>query len=218
MKKTIATTVLIVIMVFVVPGVMSVAIESLPANSQPPFTTSQRVFRDEVINQKFVSDAENISAIGLSLKNPNLKEQTDVVLKVYDEKGVLLRESSINGKYISDGGFIKFKFFPIEQSKNSNFSFSLTSSMPLSDHNLEIFLTEENGSGSGLEINQKVVDHKNISYVVFEKVLDRKGVLIDTYKNWWNKFAEDSFFAGFYIIFIFGIIYYFLKLNIKKSI
>lgn len=188
---------LIIILVFVVPGFLSLLVTDVPFSNQPSFKSSQKIFKDEQVFQLFESGINRLSGIGVSLRNPNLKETNDVTLTLYDDKNNLLRKVTINGKFIPDGGFVKFKFEPVENSLGKRYVFVLSVPTSLSDHNLEVYKTDSGTKGAELLIDKKR-DTQNIAFVQFDKITDHKKMVIETYKNWWINLINDLPFVALY--------------------
>ncbi len=216
MRKSLLVLILIVVFIFFKPGILSLLIVDLPGNSQPDFSSAERIYADKIIIQNIISNVNNLSGIGVSLKNPNLREQNDVTLVLYDKNNEILRSTKLNGKHIPDGGFIKFKFDPVVDSMNQEFSFQIINSSSKADNNIEVFKTQRNlGDGFELNINDNK-DSQNISFVLFDKVQDHGSVLRSTYIDWWEKFSGDLYFAVFYTILVAGLSLYLFKIRNKS--
>ncbi|OGM77222.1 hypothetical protein A2210_02565 [Candidatus Woesebacteria bacterium RIFOXYA1_FULL_40_18] len=128
MKKLIwLTTIIILFLVFVVPGVFALPIDMIPANDQPGYSVNEKLslYGKRIISQKFISQEDNLSAIGISLGNPNLKNKKQITLSIYDVGDNLMRTSVINGQNLEDGDFVKFVFPQIPDSKNKDYRFTI---------------------------------------------------------------------------------------------
>lgn len=139
------TTIFTLIVIFVLPIVMATQIKMIPGNVQPGYDGAKRVsiYSDKVFSQEFISKDDNLTAIGTSIKNPNLKNKSDVILKLYDEDKNLLRQTVINGFNLEDGSFVKLVFDPIQDSKDKKYHFEITSSQASVDEVIELFITKE---------------------------------------------------------------------------
>lgn len=130
MKKLIwATTIAILFLVFVVPGLLALPIDMLPANDQPGYSVNDKLslYGKRTISQTFTAQADNLTAIGISLGNPNLKNKKGIILSLYDENNNLLTASVLNGLNLEDGDFVKFVFSPISESEGKKYSFTIIS-------------------------------------------------------------------------------------------
>src|SRR5260221_2368643 len=123
MKSIIFTTVVVILLILIIPGVLAVGIINIPDRYQPSLDQVQKIYSSVVLSQSFLSKRENLSIIGVSIKNPNLENKKDIFLSVYDTSNNLLAKSVVSGKSIPDGEFIKFKFVPINNSKDKLFTF-----------------------------------------------------------------------------------------------
>lgn len=137
------TTFSILFLLFVLPGIMATLIRMIPANDQPGYGSLGRVSVYGLRNftQKFISKEKNMTAIGTTIKNPNLKNNKDIMLKLYDGNGNLVRTSVLNGFNIGDGDFVKFIFEPIPDSSQKEYSFVLSSPLAGEGQIIELFLT-----------------------------------------------------------------------------
>lgn len=156
MKKGATLFVLAVTIVIFLPALLSFAIKLIPGRVQPSLNSTEKIYGKYVAVEPFLATRDNLSAIGTSIKNPNLKNIDDVVISVYDQVGNLLRESIVNGRNIPDGDFIKFKFDPIKDSKNRMFNVILYSRSVDAASPVEIFYTDQ------YPISKKVVDNQII--------------------------------------------------------
>jgi len=123
MKKMIwFTGISILFLVFIAPAFLSAALPMIPANIQPGYNPDVRlsVYSMRDFTQYFISQTDNLTAIGFSIRNPNLKNKSDVIFSLFDDDGNLIRKVVINGQNLEDGSFVKFVFPPIEGSKGKN--------------------------------------------------------------------------------------------------
>ena len=143
MKKMIwLTTVSVLFLVFIVPGIMAFAIDIIPANDQPGYDYNKRlsIYGERQITQVFISKDKNLTAIGTSIKNPNLKNKKEIFFNLYDENGSLIRQSILNGLNIEDGDFVKFVFAKINDSLNKTYTFTLSSPAAGPGEIIEVFI------------------------------------------------------------------------------
>ncbi len=144
MKKMVwFTTFSILFLLFVVPGLMATLIKMVPANDQPGYGDKGRVsiygIRD--FRQDFISKDKNLIAIATTIKNPNLKNNKDIIFNLYDENNNLIRTTTINGFNIGDGDFVKIIFEKVADSKNKKYYFTLSSPDAGQEEVVEVFLT-----------------------------------------------------------------------------
>jgi hypothetical protein len=142
MKKMIwITTLFVIFLVFVVPGILASTLKIIPSGDQPGFNSDQRlsIYGQRRVSQRFVSKTENLTAVGTSIRNPNLKNKNKVIFDLYDNNGTLIRTSVLNGQNFQDGDFVKFVFDPIIDSKDKNYSFTLSSPDANPEETIEVF-------------------------------------------------------------------------------
>ena len=82
MKKMILLTVTsVLVLVFILPVILSLSLKMIPNNVQPGYNPDIRlsIYKARDFTQKFVAKTDNLTAIGLSIRNPNLKNKSDVI-------------------------------------------------------------------------------------------------------------------------------------------
>lgn len=207
MKTIIFTSILIIFTVLILPGLLSFEIRNVPDRNQPSFDRTQEIYGNLIISQTFTSTDDNLSMIGLSIKNPNLENKRDILFSILDSGGGLLRDSMLNGKSIHDGDFVKFKFLPIKDSKNKIFTFSLSAPSSNQQEALEVFLTKQVSQGvEYLTVEPIKIDQEeakmSVSFVPFYKVTSPYQLILEIYRDWMKRFFADKYFAIFYILLI----------------
>lgn len=128
-KLIILTTSFVFLLVFVLPFAAALLIKMIPFQDQPPYDINNKrgIFGMNEVIQPFTSEEDNLTAIGLSLGNPNLKNKKDIIFNLTDSKGNEIRKVVISGANVQDGDLIKFTFDPITGSKGMAYVFSLSS-------------------------------------------------------------------------------------------
>lgn len=208
MRLVTFTTITIIFISLILPGVLSFGIRNIPQNDQPSLDRTQKLYRDVAVSQTFVSTTNNFSGIGLSIKNPNLLNKKDVMLSIYEGDGNLVRTVSLSGTSIADGKFVKFRFAPIKISENRQFLFTLTApstSREEADENraLEVFLTNQQPKDVfNLTIGDKIIEG-SVSFVAFYKPPYPTYVLENIYLTWIRNFIADLPFFIIYMALIF---------------
>lgn len=189
MKKMIwFTTALILFVLFIVPGIMASTIKMIPAGDQPGYGPRRlSIYGKEELSQKFISKEKNLTAIGTTVKNPNLKNKKEVILDLYDSSRNLIRKSVLNGFNIGDGDFVKFVFEPISDSLNKEYSFTLSSPTAGADEIIEVFLMDKPATGI-IEYTFADETHEGgIPMVTFHKPNNQWEVIGGVYSNWLSK-------------------------------
>jgi hypothetical protein len=102
----------------------------IPSADQPSYDINNKraIFGVHDVIQGFISPEDNLTAIGLSLGNPNLLNKKEIIFDLTDAKGREVRQVKISGANVQDGDLIKFGFDPIFGSKNVSYIFRLSSS------------------------------------------------------------------------------------------
>ena len=189
MKKMIwFTTISILFMLFIVPAIMASLIKMTPADDQPGYGPRRlSIYGIKELSQKFTSKEANLTAIGTTVKNPNLKNKKEVTLDLYDESRNLVRKSILNGFNIGDGDFVKFIFDVVPDSTNKEYSFTLSSPTAAADEIIEVFLMDNPASGI-IEYTFAEETHLGgVPMVTFHKPENKWEVIRKVYSNWFAK-------------------------------
>ncbi|MDP3994467.1 MAG: hypothetical protein Q8P91_01390 [bacterium] len=189
MKKLIwFTTLAILFIVFIMPGLMALTIDMIPANDQPGYDGSTRVpiYGDRQYSQKFISRDSNLVAVGTSIKNPNLKNKQDIIFNLYDENGSLIRSSNLNGFNTGDGDFVKFVFGKVNDSLNKIYTFTISSPAAGTEEIIEVFIIEATEDILEYSYGDEIYPG-GIPMVTFHKPDSRLEIVKMVYSNWLSK-------------------------------
>jgi len=178
---------LFVLTLFTLPALLSFGIRYLPVEDQPPLGVTKKFYENVAIEDKVTVPYNNFNGIGFSFKNPNLQNKEEIILKIINENGQLARTITLSGWNIPDGGFVRFMFEPITDSKGRKYDLMLTSPSSRKEEALEVYLSR--GSDTA-------------ALVTYYKPLSALILIRDIYTNLNMRFWEDRTFALFY----FGII------------
>lgn len=191
MKRLIwATTIFVLAVVLLLPGVMVSLVSLIPAYDQPGYGIygSVKIYGDHSFRQTFISKNENLAAIGTTIKNPMLENKQDVIFNLYSG-GNLIRTSTISGLNIEDGEFVKFIFDPISDSKGKEYLFTISSPSAGEKEILELFLVPPTE-----EILSYVYDEEVFSggtpMVTFHKPNSKWEVIKSVYSNLFSRFLH----------------------------
>lgn len=189
MKKMIwFTTISVLFMLFIMPGVMASTIKMTPAGDQPGYGPRRlSIYSKHELIQKFISKEKNLTAIGTTVKNPNLKNKKEVILDLYDSGHNLIRKSILNGFNIGDGDFVKFVFEPIMDSQNKEYIFILSSPNAGADEIVEVFLMDNPADGIIEYTFGEETHDGGIPLVTFHKPQSKWEVIRRVYSNWLSK-------------------------------
>jgi hypothetical protein len=190
MKKMIClTTLFVAFLIFVVPGILALTLDIVPAGDQPGFNSDQRlsIYGKRGVSQKFTSADANLTAIGTSMRNPNLKNKKEIILNLYDGKENLIRTSVINGQNFQDGDFVKFVFQPIPDSFGKTYTFTIFSPEADPEETIEVFYFNSPTEN----ILEYTYDEKSypggLPLVTFHKPESKWEVVKKIYSNWFSK-------------------------------
>ncbi|MEK7550237.1 MAG: hypothetical protein AAB535_00415 [Patescibacteria group bacterium] len=142
MKKMIWFTIFSVLfLVLIVPAILGLALDIISAGEQPGYDTNKRlsIYGERGVAQKFISSGANLTAIGTSIRNPNLKNKKEVILNLYNADNKSVRTSILNGQNFQDGDFVKFIFTPIADSMNKTYVFTIFSPLAGPEETIEVF-------------------------------------------------------------------------------
>jgi hypothetical protein len=192
MKKMIwLTTSFVLILLFIVPIVLASALKMVPGNVQPGYNPNLRlsIYSIREFSQKFISTSRNLTAIGTSIRNPNLKNKSDVIFNLYDENGGLIRTVTLSGQNIEDGSFIKFTFPVIPESLNKSYSFTISSPGAGAEETIEVFILNEPDLSSGItEYSYLGETHAGgTPLVLFNRPDSRLKTVKSIYINWFSR-------------------------------
>lgn len=173
---------------------MATTINMIPAGDQPGYGPRRlSIYGKEELSQKFISNNKNLTAIGTTIKNPNLKNKKEVILNLYDNNNNLIRRSILNGFNIGDGDFVKFVFDVIPDSVNKEYLFTLSSPTAGADEIIEVFLMENpvdmDNPASGI-IEYTFAEETfagGIPLVTFHKPENKWEIIRGVYSNWLSK-------------------------------
>lgn len=188
------TTLSILFLLFIAPGILALALDMVPANDQPGYDSNKRIsiYGKRQITQKFISKDKNLTAIGTSIRNPNLKNRKEIVLNLYDKDKNLIRASTLNGQNIEDGAFVKFVFQTIPDSFEREYSFTLSSSGAGPEETVEVFYIEP--TADIIEYFYEEETHPGgIPLVTFHKPESKLRVIEEIYSNWLSRLLSLDF-------------------------
>jgi hypothetical protein len=187
------TTIATLFLIFVAPAILALGIKLIPGGDQPGYDSAQRlsIYRTRGIMQQFTSQGTNLSAIGTSIRNPNLNNKKDIILTLYDDKMNVIRTSVINGRNVEDGNFIKFIFDPISDSKNTTYVFDLASPDAGPEETIEVFYTQNMPNW----IEQYTYDKKaypgGLPIVLYFKPVSKIAVIKSIYSNLFTRLLNQ---------------------------
>ncbi len=196
MKKMIwLTTTSVLFLVFVVPAVLASALKMIPINIQPGYNSDIRlsIYKIRGFSQKFVAKTGNLTAIGTSIRNPNLKNKTDVIFSLYDN-GNLIRTSILNGQNLEDGSFVKFVFPVIPDSLGKEYTFMITSPGAGPEETIEVFIIGEPEPTSGItEYTYEEEAHPGgIPLVSYSQPESKLKTINSVYSSWLSRLLSPG--------------------------
>lgn len=209
----ILTLLILFLTVLILPAILSFGIRYIPARSQPSLDKTEKIYSQNSISQSFLGKENNLTAIGLSIKNPNLINKQDILLSIYDENGILLKTSILNGSHIPDGDFVKFVFSPIVDSKNKKVTFTLSAANVDEVESLQLYYTTSGMEGE-FKIKDKIASG-SASFVDFYKPTTRLALITNIYTSWFGRLLSDAGFFVLYILLILGLSGYLFYSNSK---
>lgn len=203
MNKYIIACISILILVLVVlPILATFVIKVIPGGVQPSLGNTVKIYDPLSYFQSFVSPENNLTGIGVSIKNPNFANKKTLSVKLLDERDTVIREVSLNGQNIADGKFVKILFEPILDSRGKQFTWSVSSTESLFTDALEIFITDKKPSWSlDLKENDKVVPD-GLSYVTLHRPLNSTEVLTTVINGLVHKILGDGIFFAVWVLLI----------------
>jgi hypothetical protein len=188
------TTAAILFFVFIVPAILALGLKLIPGEDQPGYNSNQRlsIYGTRVVSQKFISQDANLSAIGTSIRNPNLKNKKDIILTLFDAKMNVLRTAVINGQNVQDGDFVKFVFDPISDSKSKTYIFTIASPDAGPEETIEVFFTQNMPSWIVEVTYDKNVYQGGLPIVLYFKPASKAAVIKSVYSNLFSRLLPQS--------------------------
>jgi hypothetical protein len=196
MKKLIYfTTTAVLFFVFLVPAILALGLKLIPGEDQPGYNPDLRlsIYGIRNMTQKFVSGNTNLSAIGTSIRNPNLKNKKDIILTLTDANMNVIRTAIINGQNVQDGDFVKFVFDPISDSQNKTYFFALASPDAGPEETIEVFYTQSMPNWIVEYTYDKNTYPGGLPIVLYFKPASKLKVIKDIYSNLFSRLLPQSF-------------------------
>jgi len=206
---------LVVFVVFALPAILSFGIKFIPYSYQTPLSNTEDIFEGKSVRQYFYAKENKLTAIGMSLKNPNLVNKKDIILNLYKGES-LIATSTINGQVIPDGDLVKFVFNPIENSKENYYSFTLSAPQVDKEHALSVYYTNHPDDVVGDLYVDGMQTKIPLSIITYYKPQSRLSLVAGLYSGGMNKFFADKEFSSIYLM-ILSVLLGFLVLNRRKS-
>ena len=189
-------TIIFVLTVVGLPFLSSFLVRYVSFDYQPSLDKTQRLDGFTTISQNFVASAKKLVAIGMSIKNPNFTNKTDVIIQVYDQNKVKLGEGVLNGANIADGDFVKFNLTQIPLEVGNEYYFTLTSPSTPEEFPYGVYISDSSKYENHLR--NEIEDNGAVSFVSFYKPDSHTALVADIYKKWFNKLLGDRPFFYFY--------------------
>ena len=201
-RLTIFAIIFVFLLIVIIPVILVFGIKYIPSGTQPSLGNTKKIYGEIVLSQSFISEKDNLSGIGVSIKNPNFANKKEARVNIYDGEEKLIRTVALNGQNIADGKFVKILFEPILDSKGKEFSWTFSSPESVFEDALEIFLTNDPPSWSlDLKVSGQVEDG-GLSYVTLHKVASHTEVLEMILSGWLNNLVQDKPFFITYSLLI----------------
>lgn len=196
MKKLICfTTTVILFFVFFIPAILATGLKLIPGGDQPGYNPDLRlsIYGIRTVTQKFVSNTTNLSAIGTSIRNPNLKNKKDIILTLDDANMNVIRTAVINGQNVQDGDFVKFVFDPISDSAGKTYIFTIASPDAGPEEIIGVFYTQDMPSWIVQYSYDKNTYSGGLPIVLYFKPVSKITVVKDIYSNLFSRLLPQSF-------------------------
>lgn len=186
-KLIILTTSFVFLLVFVLPFVAALFIKIIPGSDQPGYFERRAIYGPITVSQEFVSENENLTAIGTSLGNPNLKNKNSIILVLFDSSGREIRTSMLNGFNVGDGAFVKFTFEPIADSLGKRYTFTLSSHDAGAEQVINFFVSTTKSSSVGPAVYGKEVLANGLPIVTYFKPASHLAVVRQIFISWLSR-------------------------------
>lgn len=217
MKHIIFTISFIVLLIFILPLGLIFAIKYIPTDFQPPLKDTKKIYGNFVYYQSFISEKDNLAAIGVSLKNPRFANKNYTFFDLYNGENKVIRKVSLKGENIADGKFVKILFDPVEDSLNKKFTWSIYSPDSTNGDALEVFLTDKKPVWSmEFKVNEEV-SQDSLSYVPLHKITNPTIILRQVISDWIFKLTSNKEFFVIYLGLILSLFVYLIYCIFQTS-
>ncbi len=206
------TLVVVVIIIVIFPLGLIYSLETISFADQPGFSNKVALNKDSHIKQEVFIDRGNFSGVGMSIKNPNLKNKKEVILNVYDDKGQLVRTSLLSGYNIPDGSLVNYYFTPIAESQNNWYTIEISSPDTEQYVSLDIFITKKNVSWLGkLYVANDEYKEGKIALKTYFKPSNKLEIVNIVISDIYSRITRDKFFVLSYLFTILLLVYLYKK-------
>lgn len=173
------------ILLIVLPLLLATRIKTIPASNQPPLKSTLEIYGNRTVSQDFSFGFNNLTQLRMTIKNPNLANDKDLILTLYDGNHQQISSSVVNGKNIPDGEYIKFGFSPIPDSANKHYTFVLSSPDSNQSNSYSVY-----------------TDGQTVSYTAFYKPQNLLITTTTIINQFLIRLTGDSVFFVFYLLLI----------------
>ncbi len=129
------------------------------------------------IESDVVVENDNFNILMLTLKNPNIENQEDIVFQLFED-GQIIRELHFSGSNVGDPSDIRLQFAPIAGSAGNNYTVKLSI------------------SESDKPISVLVGDDENIAYRAYYKSTNKPLALNNLITSFVSRLFSDMVFIG----------------------
>jgi|SRR5579884_1630171 len=198
---------LVLALLVVIPLILGVIIRSIPDGFQPSLDRTANVDFQNTISETFRASKNNLSTIGLSIKNPSLLNKDPLLFNIYNGDQII-RSVQLSGANIPDGDFVKINFPPITDSQGNTYKIEF-SAPDTHQNSLQPFISNQKTDDETLMINGQDMDG-SISFVPYYKSSNPIVSAFSIYGNIFSQLGKDLGFAIIYILIIAGLLGYLL--------
>lgn len=184
------TTATILFFVFLLPGILGLFIKYIPYNYQPSLDGVRGIYGPFSVSQVFTSQDSNLTGIGMTIKNPNLKNKSQFYFRLFDESGRVVRQVAYSGANVEDGSYVKFLFDPLVDSKGKSYKFTLENPSAGEEELLGIYYTNSKPSWIGAAMYGDETVEGGVSLVTYHKPPGKLAVVKDLYSNLLSRFLH----------------------------
>lgn len=182
---------LVILLLFLMPGLLALFIKYLPLNQQPGTDRSEKIYGEIVLEQTITALENNLDAIAVSLRNFNLLNKKMLRMILFFGNHSEVRRAEVNGANINDGDLVRFSFNPISDSLSKSYLIEFSAPDSLESEAIQVFYTKDN----------------KVAYQDFYKPVSKVGFVLDIYTDFIRRFVSDKGFFVFYILLIAGLLY-----------
>lgn len=189
--------ILLIIFIILLPAFVTLMLHKSIGLNQQSENHTVYFYGNQNYTQNFTSPKENLNSLSLRMKNTSLGNKEPVTFSIYSASQKIT-QLKLNGSNIGDGGWVRFSFDKISDSKNRTFRLELSS------------LTSTPVNAIGVQVNSQ----NETALITYHIPSSKLNLIYDIYLSFFKKVLQDPIFIIIWFFSIVGTIIFVNKLKI----